>query len=133
MQTITLDQLRATVQAGGVKGLTLTGQGSGFYLHVATRAGYQAVLVKSRSAEPRRFGNPVSALMVMKELGIGVAQVEISRWDPDQQEIGPQKVDVRAAASRDAHPGVEQVQEVPGALRAATRLASRSEPEAGSG
>lgn len=119
MQTVTLDQLRITVQAGGVKAVTLTGQGGGFYLQVATRAGHQAVLAKARTTEPRRFGNPASAMMVMKELGIGVAQVEISRWEPGQQDISPQNRDQRASAMREAHQAAAHMKQLAADLEAA--------------
>jgi len=118
VQTVTLDQLRATVQAGGVKGITLTGQGASFFLQIDTRAGHQAVLAKARSTEPRRFGNPASAMMVMRELGIGVAQVEISRWDPSQQEIAPQSRDSRAQAMREAHQAAAHMRELASELQA---------------
>lgn len=119
MQTLTLDQLRATVQAGGVKGVTLVGQGGGFYLQVATRAGNQTVLAKARTTDPRRFGNPASAMMVMKDLGIGVAQVEISRWEPGQQDIAPQSRDQRASAMREAHQAAAHMKELAAELQAA--------------
>ncbi len=119
MQTVTLDQLRATVQAGGVKGVTLVGQGGGFYLQVATRAGHQAVLAKARTTEPRRFGNPATAMMVMKDLGIGVAQVEISRWEPGQQDIAPQNRDQRSSAMREAHQAAAHLKELAAELQQA--------------
>ena len=76
MQSMTLEQLRATASAGGVVGVTLKGEGSGFLLEIATRSGQDAVLCKARSVEPRRFGNPASALVVLRDLGIAVAQID---------------------------------------------------------
>ena len=76
MQSMTLEQLRATASAGGVKGVTLKGQGGGFFVEIATRSGQDAFLAKARSTEPRRFGNPSSALIVLRNVGIVVAQLD---------------------------------------------------------
>jgi len=102
MQSMTLEQLRATVSAGGVVGVTLKGQGSGFFMEIATRSGQDAFLVKARSTEPRRFGSPNSALIVLRDLGIAVAQLDATNWNPDQKEV-TQNRDSRAQAMRQAH------------------------------
>ncbi|WP_254661869.1 hypothetical protein [Burkholderia sp. CCA53] len=60
MHTLTLEQLRATTDAGGVAGVTLKAQGGAFYVKVDTRNGDEAVLAKAAaanlaaSATPRR-------------------------------------------------------------------------------
>ena len=105
MQSMTLEQLRATVSAGGVVGVTLKGQGSGFFMEIATRSGQDAFLVKARSTEPRRFGSPSSALIVLRDLGIAVAQLDATNWNPDQKEV-TQSRDSRAQAMRQAHEAV---------------------------
>ena len=102
MQNMTLEQLRATASAGGVVGVTLRGEGSGFFLQIATRSGQNAVLSKARSIQPRRFGNPTSALLVLRELGIAVAQLDATQWNPDQKEMS-QSRENRAEAMREAH------------------------------
>jgi hypothetical protein len=102
MRNMTLEQLRATASAGGVVGVTLKGQGSGFFMEIATRSGQDAVLSKSRSTEPRRFGNPTSALVVLRDIGITVAQLDATDWNPDQKEI-TQSRESRAQAMREAH------------------------------
>ena len=102
MHSMTLEQLRATASAGGVKGVTLKGQGGGFFVEIATRSGQDAFLVKARSTEPRRFGSPNSALIVLRDLGIAVAQLDATNWDPDQKEV-TQNRDSRAQAMRQAH------------------------------
>ncbi len=102
MQSMTLEQLRATASAGGVVGVTLKGQGSGFFMEIATRSGQDAFLVKARSTEPRRFGSPNSALIVLRDLGIAVAQLDATNWNPDQKEV-TQNRDSRAQAMRQAH------------------------------
>ncbi|MDY7577391.1 hypothetical protein RGU70_03490 [Herbaspirillum sp. RTI4] len=105
MQGMTLEQLRATTSAGGVVSVTLKGQGSGFFMEIATRSGKDAFLVKARSTEPRRFGSPNSALMVLRDLGIVVAQIDASNWDPDQKEVTHNRSS-RAQAMRQAHEAV---------------------------
>src|SRR5665647_952241 len=102
MQNMTLEQLRATASAGGVVGVTLRGEGSGFFLQIATRSGQNAVLSKARSIQPRRFGNPTSALLVLRELGIAVAQLDATEWNPYQKEMS-QSRENRAEAMREAH------------------------------
>lgn len=102
MQSMTLEQLRATASAGGVVGVTLKGQGSGFLLEIATRSGQDAVLSKARGIEPRRFGNPASALLVLRELGIVAAQIDATDWDPTQKDLSHSRAS-RAQAMREAH------------------------------
>ncbi len=102
MQSMTLEQLRATASAGGVVGVTLKGEGSGFFLEIATRSGQDAILSKARSVKPRRFGNPTSALVVLRHIGITVAQLDATHWDPAQKDIN-QRRENRAQAMREAH------------------------------
>lgn len=102
MHSMTLEQLRATASAGGIVGITLKGQGSGFFMEIATRSGNDAVLSKARSSEPRRFGSPNSALVVLREIGIAVAQLDATNWNPDKKEV-TQSRESRAQAMREAH------------------------------
>lgn len=102
MQSMTLEQLRATASAGGVKGVTLKGQGGGFFVEIATRSGQDAVLAKARTTEPRRFGNPTSAMVVLRDVGIAIAQLDATNWNPDQKDMTRSR-QVRADAMREAH------------------------------
>lgn len=102
MQSMTLEQLRATVSAGGVVGVTLKGEGGGFFLEIATRSGQDAILSKARSVEPRRFGNPTSALVVLRGIGIAVAQLDVTHWNPEQKDMSQSRQN-RAQAMREAH------------------------------
>lgn len=102
MKFITLEQLRATADAGGVTDVTLKGQGGGFFVEIATRSGQDAVLTKARSKEPRRFGNPTSALMMLRDLGIAIAKLDVTNWDPSQKDMTRSRQS-RAEALRDAH------------------------------
>lgn len=87
MESMTLEQLGATTSDGGIIGITLKDQGCGFFVEIATRSGKSAFLVKARSTEPHRFGNPTSALNVLRNIGIVVAQIDITNWDPDQKDV----------------------------------------------
>ena len=105
MHSMTLEQLRATARAGGVTGVTLKGQGGGFFVEIATRSGQDAFLVKARSTEPRRFGNPTSALIVLRDVGIAVVQLDATNWNPGQKDMTRSRQN-RAEAMRGAHEAV---------------------------
>jgi hypothetical protein len=102
MNSMTLEQLRATASAGGVIGVTLKGQDGGFFVEIATSSGREAVLSKARGSEPRRFGNPASALIVLRNLGIGVAQIDATHWNPGKKDMSRSRQG-RADAMRAAH------------------------------
>ena len=102
VSNMTLEQFRATATAGGVKGVTLKAHGGAFFAEIATRSGQDFVLTKARSAEPRRFGNLSSALRVLRDVGIALASIDATAWDPDQKDMARSR-DNRSAAMRDAH------------------------------
>lgn len=102
MQNMTIEQLRAASNAGGVLGVTLKGQGGAFLVHIDTRSGSGAVLSKARSIEPRRFGNPLAALNVLRDIGITVGQFDASEYNPvDKEQAAGNRG--RANAMRGAH------------------------------
>jgi hypothetical protein len=102
MDSMTLDQLRAARAAGGVAGVMLKAAGRAFFIEIETRSGKRAVLAKARSADPRRFGNPLAALSVLRAVGITAGQFDSAEWDPGapEQETGKRG---RAEAMREAH------------------------------
>ena len=102
MQSMTIEQLRAASNAGGVSGVTLKGQGGAFLVQIATRSGSDAVLSKARSTEPRRFGNPASAMILLREVGIAVAQLDATDWKPDEKDMSRSRSS-QAEAMRTAH------------------------------
>lgn len=102
MQSMTLEQLRAASDAGGVSGVTLKGKGGAFLVQIDTRSGGGAVLAKARSTEPRRFGNPAAALNVLRDIGITIGQFDASEWNPEEKEPAA-GIRGRAAALREAH------------------------------
>lgn len=102
MQSMTVEQLRAASDAGGVECVTLKGQGGAFVVQIATRSGAAALLAKARSNEPRRFGNPVAALNVLRDVGITIGHFDASEWNPAEREETAGNRG-RAEAMRKAH------------------------------
>lgn len=102
MQSMTLEQLKVATHAGGVSGVTLKGHGGAFLVQIATRSGTVAVLSKARSTEPRRFGNPATALALLRDVGIMVGQFDASDWNPSQKVVNSRD-DARAKLLREAH------------------------------
>lgn len=119
MHSMTLEQLRATTGAGGVTSVTLKGQGGGFFVEIATRSGQNAFLVKARSTEPRRFGNPTSALIMLRNLGITVVQLDATNWNPGQKDMTRSRED-RAVAMREAHEAAAYNQWLAAEIQAST-------------
>jgi hypothetical protein len=102
MHTLTLEQLRATTDAGGIANVMLKARGGTFYVQVNTRSGGEAVLAKARSSEPRRFGNPAQALTVIRRLGLAVGSFDVKDWNPDDKTAMRTRPD-RAAALKRTH------------------------------
>lgn len=82
----TLQQLRAATQAGGVAGVSLKAQGSGFFIQIQLRTGQNAVLVTARSRSPRMFKNPAQAFGVLKRVGIVTGSFDVTHYAPEQQQ-----------------------------------------------
>jgi hypothetical protein len=105
MQLLTLEQLRATQDAGGVLSVTLRGEGAAFEIQIETRRGL-AKLVKARKArtdpEARRFADPRKALLLLRELGISEARIDSQQWRPEDQFERATRPD-RAAHMKAAH------------------------------
>ena len=117
MQSMTIEQLRAASNAGGVSGVTLKGQGGAFLVQIDTRSGSSAVLSRARSTEPRRFGNPLAALNVLRNIGITVGQFDASEYDPADKEPGAGQRG-RAEAMREAHEAAAYNQWLAGEIQA---------------
>ncbi len=99
MLTLTLEQLRATTAAGGVSGVTLKAQGGAFYVAVTTRAG-DAVLVLTRSKEPRSFADPRKAMELLLSVGIAVGAFDATQWNPKQGSIRAGRPDTAEVMKR---------------------------------
>lgn len=107
MQTMNLEQLRATVDAGGVSGVTLKGQGAAFYLAVKTRKGNEVVVVTAKGRggqppQPRRFVDPRKAMLLLREIGIRELHIDGTQWRPEEGELERSRPD-RAEAMKATH------------------------------
>lgn len=92
----TLQQLRATTQAGGVSGVVLKAQGDAFFVEIKMRSGDYAVLVTMRGKEPRRFKNPLRALSILRDIGIVNGQFDLSLYAPEQLNTNYQPATTKA-------------------------------------
>jgi len=102
MQNLTLEQFRATVEAGGVMAVTLKAQGAVFAVQAETRRGGDAVLVDTRRKQPRMFSDPRKAMMLLRDMGIRDAKLDTQFWRPDQADI-LRKRPAAAAQMKAAH------------------------------
>lgn len=86
MKTMNLEQLRASADAGGVTGVTLTAQGAAFLVNIQTLRG-QAVMVttKGRTGQaphPRKFLDPRKAMLLLRDVGINELRIDGAAWRP---------------------------------------------------
>jgi len=82
MQTLTLEQLRASNEAGGVLGVTLKAQGPAFLVSIETRRG-EMVMVTARKT-PRKFVDPRRALLLLRDMGIRELGIDAKQWRPEE-------------------------------------------------
>lgn len=100
MQTYTPKQLQSAFDAGGIRRVTITGQGARFYIQITSRNG-DGVLTKARSPDPRSFTNPMQAFTELRRLGIRKGEFDTTQWTPEQREA-PKRPD-RARAMSELH------------------------------
>lgn len=106
MQNLTLEQFRATVEAGGVVSVVLKAQGAAFAIQAETRRG-DAVLVDTRRKQPRLFGDPRKALALLRDMGIRKASVDAEAWRPEQADsLRPSRPD-KSVKLKAAHEAAE--------------------------
>lgn len=118
MQTMTLEQLRAANHAGGISGVTLKALGDGFFVEIASRNSSGILLAKARSTEPRRFSNPVSALSLLRNIGIVAGAFDASHWSPGAKDV-PRNKNGRGNAMREAHKAAAYNRWLAGEIQAA--------------
>ncbi|MNQ81199.1 hypothetical protein D3C85_962080 [compost metagenome] len=118
MQTLTLEQLRATATAGGVSSVTLKAEGGCFFVSIHTRAGADAILTKARSCEPRQFARPDKAMALLREMGIEVGQFDVSHWNPEAKAMTSGN-EGRARAMRETHAAARHTKWLVGEVKAA--------------
>ncbi|MGG4604230.1 hypothetical protein ACLPHM_05475 [Paenalcaligenes sp. Me131] len=86
LQSFTLPQLRAATQAGGVTNVIVKGQGDAFFIQIQMRSAQTAILITSKSRQPRQFRNPVQAFAVLREIGIMTGQFDVAHYSPEQKQ-----------------------------------------------
>ena len=101
MQTLNLEQLKATTLAGGVTGITLRGDGAAFVVSVQTLR-HEAILVTSRK-QPRRFADPRKALQLLRSTGWNECHIDASQWRPEDSALEKTARPDRSAALKAAH------------------------------
>lgn len=106
MNTMNLDQLRASANAGGVTGITLTAQGAAFVVNIETLRG-KALMVTAkgragRAPQPRKFLDPRKAMLLLRELGINELRIDGAAWRPDDASERTARPD-RSTAMKAAH------------------------------
>lgn len=106
MQQLTLEQFRATVEAGGVIAVTLKAQGAAFAVQAETRRG-DAILVDSRRKQPRMFMDPRKAMLLLRDMGILNAKLDADAWRPDQADAMRKPRPAAAAQMKAAHDAAE--------------------------
>lgn len=118
MQQLTLEQFRATVEAGGVLAVTLKAQGAAFALQAETRRG-DAVLVDSRRKQPRMFVDPRKAMLLLRDLGIRSAKLDADAWRPEQANLLKSSRPDSAVQMRAAHEAADLKREIEARIKAA--------------
>ncbi len=106
MQTLNLEQLKATTQAGGITGITLRGDGAAFVVNVQTQRD-EAILVTSRK-QPRRFADPRKALQVLRSTGWNECRIDATQWRPEDRTLEKTTRPDRSAALKAAHEAAQE-------------------------
>lgn len=102
MKTFTIEQARSAASAGGVLSANLKPMGSMFALEFETRNG-PAMLIAAVSKQVRRFGNPVKAFEIVRDLGLEGGHFSVAQWRPNEREFDRPARPDKSAALKAAH------------------------------
>ncbi|WP_338849698.1 hypothetical protein V8J88_11625 [Massilia sp. W12] len=97
MQTLSLEQFRTAVAAGGVASVSLQAIDGEFFVRIHTCNNTQALLAHARSNSPRGFPNPLPAITLLHKLGVTVGEFDISQWNPEQKPLARKRPDRQRA------------------------------------
>ena len=75
--------LRALVEAGAIRRVRIVADGSRF--HVEADTANTTVVAHTGKGKPITWGTLDAAARWMRALGIGSAQLDVSRWSPEQR------------------------------------------------
>ena len=77
--------LRALVEAGAVKKIKITAEGSTIYVDVYT--GSEATTAKTVKGKLKTWSTLDSAAKWVRALGVGQIQLDVARWRPEQRKL----------------------------------------------
>lgn len=75
--------LRALVEAGAVKRVRIVADGARF--HVEADTSTTTVIAATGKGTPKTWGTLDASAKWVRALGIGTAQLDVSRWQPEQR------------------------------------------------
>lgn len=75
--------LRALVNAGAVRRVRIIADGARFHVEADTATG--TLIAATEKGAPRTFGSLDATARWMHRLGLGIAQLDVSRWQPQQR------------------------------------------------
>lgn len=75
--------LRALVNAGAVRRVRIIADGARFHVEADTATG--TLIAATGKGAPRTFGSLDATARWMHRLGLGIAQLDVSRWQPQQR------------------------------------------------
>lgn len=75
--------LRALVEAGAVKRVRIVADGARF--HVEADAPTATIVAVTGKGAPKTWSSLDASAKWVRALGIGTAQLDVSRWTPDQR------------------------------------------------
>lgn len=76
---------RALVDAGALRRVRIIANGARIHVEADTAAG--TLVATTAKGAPRTFGTLDATARWMRRLGLGSAQLDISRWQPDQRSL----------------------------------------------
>ncbi len=77
--------LRAMVEAGAVKRVRIVADGARFHVEADTPT--STVVAVTGRGSPKTWGTLDASAKWVRALGIGIAQLDLSRWQPGQREL----------------------------------------------
>ena len=77
--------LRALVEAGAVKKIKITAEGSTIYIEAYT--GSEPTTAKTIKGKLKTWSTIDSAAKWVRSLGIGQMQLDVARWQPEQKKL----------------------------------------------
>lgn len=75
--------LRALVDAGAVKRVRIVADGARFHIEADTAS--STIVAATARGTPRMWSSIDASAKWLRMLGIGIAQLDVSRWQPEQR------------------------------------------------